>query len=196
MKWVKRVSTTLLFTMFLIWKYLPCSNEVFPLVSPTLFLPLFLLLTTVMPQTRLVHMHACDRELDVVSKPFTFALRCLQMMQRVPHFSLHWWLLECSGISQPVLGCCGAVFLPSCPWIGEGPIGSSLCQCKLKPAAPRDPRGLAQRLLSKVLLGRAEGGLLLTTATGSVCNLAESLALSYSCWSQVSHSLIQISTLP
>lgn len=177
MKWVKRMSMTLLFTMFLIWKYLPCSNEVFPLVSPTLFLPLFLLLTTVMPQTRLVHMHAWDGEVDIVSKPFTFALWCLPNDAKCSAL-LASLVAECSGISQPVLGCCGAVFLPSCPWIGEGPIGSSLCQCKLKPAAPRDPRGLVQRLLSKVLLGRAEGGLLLTTATGSVCNLAESLALS------------------
>lgn len=46
-------------TMFFFALKVPCSNEIFLLSPPptALFFPLFLLLITVVPQTRLVHMH-------------------------------------------------------------------------------------------------------------------------------------------
>lgn len=138
---------TLLFTMFLLWKYLPCSNEIFPLVSPHPLLPP-LPAAHHCDATKAVSTHAWDRKADIFSKLFTFALLCLPNDAKCSAV-LASIAAEFSGISEPVLGWCSAAFLPSCPWTCEGPIGSGLCQCKLKPAALRDPRGLVQRLHSR-----------------------------------------------
>lgn len=112
---------TLLFTMFLLWKYLPCSNEIFPLVSPHPLLPP-LPAAHHCDATDAVSTHAWDRKVDIFSKPFTFALLCLPNDAKRSAV-LASIVAECSGISKPVLGWCRAVFLPSCPWIAEGPIG-------------------------------------------------------------------------
>lgn len=124
-----------------------CSNDIFSLFSP-LLTSIFLISPS--PQ-RLVHMH----EILKIYLPFdAFFLQAqwsvIHKQPPLSHCSLPFWAIsvmaEC--FIQEFLS---VLSLPVHEWIGEGPIGWSMCQWKLKPQLRKHPWGLAQRTLSEGL---------------------------------------------